>query len=57
MKKYLPTILAVLSAVAVAVTPTIQAALSHHPEAATIVAALYAVIAHWLPSPAAPPVA
>ena len=52
MSRYLPTIIAALSAVAVAVTPAVQAALAHHPAVSTIVAAVYAIVAHWLPSPA-----
>ena len=57
MKALLPTIIAALTAVAVAVAPQIQAVLAAHPTISVIVAAVYAIIAHWLPSPAAPPVA
>lgn len=57
MKALLPTIIAALTAVAVAVAPQIQAILAAHPTISVIVAAVYAIIAHWLPSPAAPPVA
>ena len=51
VKKYLPSILSVLGTVAVALAPQIQGLLAKHPEAATTVAALWAILNHWLPSP------
>lgn len=55
MTKLLPTLIAALTAIAVAVAPQIQAILAHHPVVSAIVAAIYAILTHWLPSPAAPP--
>ncbi|HTV56330.1 MAG TPA: hypothetical protein VMI06_15615 [Terriglobia bacterium] len=53
MAKYLPTIIAALTAMAVAIAPQAQAALAGHPEVAAAVAAAYAIVSHWLPSPMA----
>ena len=55
MKKYLPSIIAAASAMAVAVAPAVQSALAHHPTVTAVVAAIGAIIAHWLPSPTAQP--
>ncbi len=53
MLKYLPSVLPLVVAVAVAFGPQLQALLAGHPAAAAIVGALYAVLAHALPSPVA----
>lgn len=55
MSKYLPTIIAIVTAAAVAATPAIQTVLAAHPTVSVIVAALYAILTHWLPSPVTPP--
>ena len=54
MTKYLPTVIAIVTAAAVAAAPSIQGLLANHPTASTIVAAIYAIVAHFLPSPVAP---
>lgn len=51
--KYLPTIIAAVSAAAIAIAPVVRADLGAHPEAAGIVAAIYAIMSHFLPSPVA----
>jgi hypothetical protein len=52
MSKYLPTILPVVTTAAIAVAPQVQAGLGRHPIISAVVAAAYAILAHWLPSPA-----
>jgi hypothetical protein len=51
--KYLPTIIAAVTAAAIAISPQVQASFAHHPEAEGIAALLYAVLTHLLPSPVA----
>ena len=53
MTKLLPTLLPILSLIGVALSTTIQAAISHHALLASVVAAFVGVVNHWLPSPAA----
>jgi hypothetical protein len=53
MSKYLPTIIAAATGMAIAIAPQLRAALAAHPEVTTVVAAAYAIVAHWLPSPVA----
>lgn len=50
--KYLPTIIAAIVGAGVAVAPTMQGEVKTHPSLDAILAAIYAIIAHWLPSPA-----
>lgn len=49
--KYLPSIIAVLVGALSVLLKPIQGWISVHPAVATILAALYAVLAHVLPSP------
>jgi len=51
IKKYWPSILPVLTLIATALTPTIQAAIAAHPTVSAVLAAAYAVLAHLQPSP------
>jgi hypothetical protein len=49
--KYLPTIIAVITAVAGILAPQLQALIAHHPGASTLLLSVYAVLTHLLPSP------
>ena len=49
--KYVLSIIPAIIAAATAAAPQIQALLVKHPVASAIVAALYAILAHWAPSP------
>lgn len=49
--KWIPTIVTVILALAGALTPQISAFVTAHPEAATILAGVYAVIKGLMPSP------
>lgn len=51
MQKYILSVIPIVSAAIVAASPQIQAALAAHPLAAAIVSAVYAVLAHFAPSP------
>jgi hypothetical protein len=54
MKKYstyLPTVALLLTALANAATPAIAAFWMDHAAAASIIAPLAVIVAHWLPSP------
>jgi predicted PhzF superfamily epimerase YddE/YHI9 len=53
--KLWPTLLAVATLLATTFAPTIQHAIAGHPTLATALAAIYAIGAHFMPSPAAPP--
>lgn len=56
MKKWSPSIIAALTAATAVFYAPVQAAISHHPSVAMVLAAAYAVISHLLPSPTqAPP--
>ncbi|MGB6384803.1 MAG: hypothetical protein WBD25_08705 [Terriglobales bacterium] len=48
---YLPSVVLLLTAIANAATPAISAFWETHALAASIVAPLAVVVAHWLPSP------
>jgi hypothetical protein len=54
LKKWWPTLVAVIGAVAPIALPAVQGAISSHPKVATILAAAYAILAHLLPSPVTP---
>lgn len=54
MKKYtayLPTVVLLLTTLANAATPAIAVFWTNHATAATILAPLAVIVAHWLPSP------
>lgn len=51
MLKYLPTVVAVLSAVATTATPDLQHAVAQNPTAVVVLSSLVAVLTHLLPSP------
>lgn len=51
LKKWWPTILPVLLMIGSALTPVITNFLSAHPEVSTILASIYAILTHLLPSP------
>jgi hypothetical protein len=51
--KYLPTIIAAVTAGLIAIAPQAQADLAAHPELTAAVAAAFAIMSHWLPSPVA----
>jgi len=51
--KYLATILPILVAVAALLTPFVGPLIAAHPAVATVLAAVVAVVNHWLPSPSA----
>jgi len=53
---YLPSILAAVMAVASVFAGPVQALIAAHPAVAGVLAAVYAIMAHFLPSPAAPKV-
>ncbi len=53
MQKYIPSLIPILTAAGIAAAPGIQASLAHHPLVSACVAAAYAVVTHWLPSPTA----
>jgi len=53
MTKYLPSVVPVVVALLTAITPTIQDWFTKHPTIGIATAAVYAVVAHWLPSPTA----
>jgi hypothetical protein len=48
---YLPTAVLLLTTLANAATPAISAFWANHAVAATILAPLAVIVAHWLPSP------
>ena len=54
MIKYLPSLLAAVIALLGIFADPVQAFVSSHPAVATVVAGLGAIVAHLLPSPAAP---
>lgn len=49
--KYVPTILAVLAAVVGIVAPSVQQLVAAHPTVALVVASLYSILSHFMPSP------
>jgi hypothetical protein len=51
MKNWWPSVLAAVVAVVTAVAPWLQTLVSHHPALAAVLGALYAILAHVLPSP------
>jgi len=51
MKKYLPSIIAIVTAAATAATPLIQQLIAAHPKLAIVAGTLSWLVAHWLPSP------
>lgn len=51
MKKYLPTILALLVLVAGAVADPVSGFVAQHPTLALVLTQLLAILNHWLPSP------
>jgi hypothetical protein len=51
--KYLASILPLLIGVAALLTPFVAPFVAAHPTLATVLAAVVAVVNHWLPSPAA----
>jgi len=53
MSKYLSSILSLLAVVATFVAPQIQTAISAHPAFAAVLAAVVAIVNHFLPSPVA----
>lgn len=53
MKKYLPTILALLVLVAGAVADPVQGFVAQHPMLALVFTQIMAVLNHWIPSPKA----
>jgi hypothetical protein len=55
LKGLLPTIIAAFGTIAVAVAPAIQSKVASHPTLSVVLAGVYAIVAHWLPSPTAPP--
>lgn len=50
--KYLASIVAAAAALATIFAPAIQGVVAAHPALATVLAALYSILAHFLPSPA-----
>jgi hypothetical protein len=52
--KLLPSLLALASALSVALAPTIQHYLAGHPVATSLIAGVVGIVLHWLPSPASP---
>lgn len=51
LKKLWPSILPVLTLIFTALVPTIQSAIASHPLVSTVLASVYAVLAHIMPSP------
>jgi hypothetical protein len=51
VKKYLPSIIAILTAAATAATPLIQQLIAAHPKLAVASGLVSWLVAHWLPSP------
>ena len=51
MMTYLPSILAALVGVAAVFAAPVQEYIAHHPAIAAVVAALAAILTHFLPSP------
>lgn len=51
MTKWLPTVIAAATALAAIFAPSVQGTVAAHPELSTILAAIYAIVAHFLPSP------
>lgn len=49
--KYIPSILAALGALAGLFAPQAQAFVSAHPQLSLIFTSIYAIVAHFLPSP------
>ena len=49
--KYLPSIIAALSALAGLFAPQVQALVAAHPSVALVMSGLYAIFAHFMPSP------
>lgn len=54
--KYLPSIIAAVVAVVGMFAGPLQASVAAHPTIALILTSLYTILAHFLPSPAAPAV-
>lgn len=53
IKSWWPSIVAVLGAIAPIVLPAVKDAISHHPQVAVVLGAIYAILSHLLPSPVA----
>lgn len=51
MKKYFPSIIAILAAAATAATPLIQQLIAAHPKLAVAAGTISWLVAHWSPSP------
>jgi len=51
MKKWIPTIVTLVAMLVGALTPQIQEALKHHPEAALLIGGIYAILKGLAPSP------
>lgn len=51
MAKYLPSIVAALVSLAGLFAPQLQGVISAHPQVSAVIAGLYAILAHFLPSP------
>lgn len=50
--KWLPTVIAVATAISLALSATVQGVWAAHPAAAGIVTSVFAIVTHLLPSPA-----
>lgn len=55
MKKWFPSIFAAAASLFTIFTPIIQGAVASHPAIAVVLASIYAVIAHIMPSPVSDP--
>lgn len=53
--RLIPSILAAIAGTASIFSPQLNAVVSNHPAAAGVIAALYAILSHFLPSPAGNP--
>jgi hypothetical protein len=52
--KYLPSILAALSALAAIFAPQVQGLVAAHPTLSIVLTSVLAIVSHFLPSPVAP---
>ncbi len=51
MGKIWPSVVALLGIIATGLSGTVQGMISHHPVVSAVLALLYSILAHWLPSP------
>lgn len=54
MGKLVPTLIPLAVTVLIAISSVAQGFIGSHPMVFTVVSSAYAVLTHWLPSPAAP---